>query len=110
MTRKILSGEDRKQAGQQLVLSVDVPWKDEALFQFNVFCAERKQNFSPEFSIEDFKDWFDEKGFAQPRHHNSWGAITTTARRAGLIAQTDKCVKAKSPSAHARLIGLWRAR
>lgn len=104
-----LSGEDRKRLGQQLVLSVDTPWKENALYLFAIFCNERKAEGETEFSVEDFKEWLALRDFPLPRHHNSWGAITTAARKAGFIEMTGKCTAAKSPSAHARLIGVWRA-
>lgn len=103
------SGRERKELGQQLALSVDVAWKDQALHQLKIFCAERKAAGDHEFSVEEFKAWLQEKEFAPPHSHNSWGALTTAARRAGLIAVTGKCTLARAPSAHARLIGIWRA-
>lgn len=43
-----------------------------------------------------------------PRHHNTWGALTMTASRYGIIVDTGVRVKMRLRRSHARKSPIWR--
>ncbi len=103
-----LSGAERKQKGQQLVLSVDVAWADSALAELDKFCKVRREAGTGEFVFEEFRQHCAASSVGNPPHPNAWGSLATNAAKSGLIEWTGLCVPAKTPSAHARLVRVWR--
>ena len=103
-----LSGKERKEIGQQLVLSIDSQWRECAVEELEKFCCERKTSGNPEFVFEDFRGHC-ASVVGEPHHPNAWGSLATCAAKNGLIEWTGKGIQAKTSSARARLVRVWRA-
>lgn len=104
----MLTGQQLKEAGQQLVLSVDVAWKDHAMAELEKFCETMKEAGKGEFVFEDFRLHCEGIVVGEPHHPNAWGALATCAAKDGLIEWTGKGVQAKGVKAHSRLVRVWR--
>ena len=102
-----LAGNQRKELGQQLVLSINVAWKDHAMAELEKFCAELKKTGTVEFVFEDFRRHCENTTVGNPPHTNAWGALATFAAKERLIKWNGKCDRAKKASAHSRLIRVW---
>jgi len=61
------------------------------------------------FTIDEFRQGWDELGYRQPHAGSVWGAMTKIAHQRGLIRPTGQWIKSKRPSAHARYCQLWEA-
>ena len=105
-----LSGKERKETGQQLVLSVDVAWKEHAMAELEKYCEAMKEAGKDEFVFEDFRRHCQGLAVGEPHHPNAWGSLATCAAKRGLIEWTGRGVSARNPSAHARLVRVWRVR
>ena len=105
-----LSGKELKETGQQLVLSVDVAWKEHAMAELEKYCEAMKEAGKDEFVFEDFRRHCQGLMVGEPHHPNAWGSLATCAAKRGLIEWTGRGVSARNPSAHARLVRVWRVR
>lgn len=91
------SGEQLKDRGQQLVLSVeDIQWRERALNTIMVLAS----GDAP-FTSEDVRAIA-----GDPERPNSFGAIMSYAARKGLIRKVGYR-KAERPSLHASELALW---
>ena len=76
-----LSGKERKETGQQLVLSVDVAWKEHAMAELEKYCEAMKEAGKDEFVFEDFRRHCQGLMVGEPHHPNAWGSLATCAAK-----------------------------
>ena len=88
----VLAGAERSTRG----------WVDSALSVLESFARSRER-----FTSDDFRAFADGI-LPDPPHWNSIGALFSSAAKAKIIVH-DGYAKARRPSAHARLLYLWRS-
>lgn len=92
-----------KDYGQQLTLDANVEWKHHVMVELRAWIATRRMQGATHMTMEEFRH----VARNQPDSHKAWGAITTAARKAGLI-EHESYVPATSVKTHGHPIGLWR--
>ncbi len=100
------TGSALKHAGQQLALENSGEWKDEVMQKMHRFA--RALTKGELFGMDEFRDYFRAWELPLPSSQNAWGSVPAMACKAGLIEETDQYTKSSLPSAHSRIIKLWR--
>lgn len=99
MRQGSLFGDIEKASGQALVLS-HTPDEYAEAFMEMIYDYARGH----EFVVYDITDVVG----LPPNHHNTVGALMSSAAKAGLIEQVGKRVKAKRTSRHSGMLEVWR--
>jgi len=99
-----MTGETLKQAGLALVSDNNEEWIDRVMEMIRRFAQS-----GTEFASEDVRNYCGTwKDFPQPKSPNAWGAAFSVAAKQGLIKRVGYA-KNTLPSAHARVVAVWRA-
>ena len=77
-------------------------WKDDAIAVLRRLAMSREH-----FTSDDLHRACEVRGIG-PSHPNSWGAICAVAAKQGVIAFTGRYRQSRRPSAHARMLRIWR--
>lgn len=103
----LVTGEQRKSAGQALVLENEPKeWVDRFTFLAKCYLASLPEGSL--FAIEDLRNYCDTCGLPEPHSHKVWGSLPRILLKAGLpMVMTDKTRKAHSPKTHAHRVNLW---
>lgn len=103
----LVSGAERKAAGQALVLENESgDWVERFTFLAKCYLA----SLPPDalFAMEDIRAYCDTCGLPEPHSHKVWGSLPRVLMKAGLpMVMTDKTRKAHSPKTHAHRVNLW---
>ena len=88
----------------QIGLAVDVEWGVNVSHEFGIWIEERRRSGECTFMLEEFA----EKAAAQPKEQNSWGAWAKGVLRRWPGVTVDGYARSKVPSAHRRLVNVYR--
>lgn len=104
----LVTGEQRKAAGQALVLENEPKeWVDR--FTFLAKCYLTSLPDEALFAIEDIRAYCDTCGLPEPHSHKVWGSLPRVLIKAGLpMVMTDLIRKAHSPKTHAHRVSLYK--
>ena len=98
-----VSGQELADRGIVHVAANNDQWLSRGLINLRHFLTVK-----PEFTIEDFRAEWIRFDIQEPTHANAWGALARVAAQQGLIVKTGAYVPAKEPSAHGRMIAVWK--
>lgn len=99
----LFSGENLKAKGIKQVLANNADWQSAVHAVLTQLCQSRET-----FTAEDLRKACAAAGIPDPKHPNAWGAAINSASKSGLIEQIGH-KKNHMSSAHARIVGVWRA-
>lgn len=104
----LVSGEQRKAAGQALVLENESgEWVERFTFLAKCYLASLPEGAL--FAMEDVRSYCDTCGLPEPHSHKVWGSLPRVLIKAGLpMVMTDQNRKAHSPRTHAHRVSLYR--
>jgi len=113
----LLEGRRLRDEGQAKVKEHNESWHERAMKylrdKFSCPLSESDMDFythiGGEFTSEDFRKEI-VLNLGPPSHPNAWGALITSAVRAGIIEDTGRTVQATNKAAHARRLPVWRFR
>lgn len=101
----LLFGASLKDAGQAQALANepdDWPERVAGLLQ-------HMASTLPRFTCDDLRRHAERAGIGEPHHPNCWGAAFSRAAKTGVIERVG-FQKNTLPSAHARMVAVWRRR
>jgi hypothetical protein len=100
---------ERRDAGQALALAkAGATWVEKALDHLRQFLCDRMDDGCELFTFEQFRIYAEQAGLDEPASINAWGALTKSAKAAGLCTATETFIRANRPESHARMIRVWR--
>lgn len=104
----LVTGEQRKAAGQALVLENEPKeWVDRFTFLAKCYLASLPEGAL--FAMEDVRAYCDTCGLPAPHSHKVWGSLPRVLMKAGLpMVMTDQNRKAHSPRTHAHRVSLYK--
>jgi len=104
----LVTGEQRKAAGQALVLENESKeWVERFTFLAKCYLASLPEGAL--FAMEDVRSYCDTCGLPEPHSHKVWGSLPRVLIKAGLpMVMTDQNRKARSPRTHAHRVSLYR--
>ena len=104
----LVTGEQRKAAGQALVLENESgAWVERFTFLAKCYLASLPEGAL--FAIEDLRSYCDTCGLPEPHSHKVWGSLPRVLMKAGLpMVMTDQNRKAHSPETRAHRVSLYR--
>lgn len=94
-------GENRKAEGVATVTEHNEAWMEEAIHAIDVLAFTRAGGT---FTVEDLR-----RLCPEPKSPNAWGAAFSVAAKKGLIVACGYTAN-KLPSAHARIVRVWRGK
>ena len=101
-----IDGDLLKQAGIAATLAAErKEWRERAIELLGNYARLAKRPFS----MDEFRRAWQDLGYGEPHHANTWGAVMNAAARRNLIAPTGEWVESVRPEAHRRFVRLWRA-
>jgi len=108
----MLLGEILRERGMNLALFNAGSWRDDALEKMREYIQWRKEFCvnGDLFGMDQFRMWALENGLPDPPSINAYGSLGRIACKDGLIEATNQYVKSEMPSAHRRIIKLWRVK
>mgnify|MGYP006343779831 FL=1 len=91
-----MTGEQAKQMGLDLVSNHNPDFLAMMRDRATIFCLR-----NGEVTVDDLREWADRNN-CRPAHPNAWGAVFRTGfERVGFRKST-------TPSAHSRMVSIWR--
>lgn len=93
----------RDQGVAQVLKAAGDRWQDAAICLIQEYLA------GQEVLAEDWRLLCAEHGIT-PHHPNSWGGLTLSMMRSGVIIDTGRLGKSRDPRSHARRQPVWRVR
>lgn len=101
-------GDILKERGMQLTLDhAGEDWRVQAIDGIREW-RDKTARTGKLYAFEEIKQHLVENGLRNPPHVNAWGAIAKAAIKQKLIEGTGLFRTAKSPSAHSRVVRLYR--
>lgn len=100
--RSETSGQQAARAGIESIGNKNAGWMNQALDEFRVWA--RGQG---EFSMEDFRQWWQANDKEPPSHHNAWGAFGRMVVREDLVEPVGYR-QARSKATHAHPVRVYR--
>lgn len=103
MTLNAANAQAAKDFGQQLTLDANVEWKHHVMVELRCWIDSRRAEGATHMTMEEFRH----VARNQPESHKAWGALTSSARNAGML-EFDGYVKAQSVKTHSHPVARWR--